>query len=134
NGTRACIAARARRRWRITAASGSRVNIALPSAPLRHVPLGTFDVEVEPGAGGVLYVRATHPLAAYPDRLTDRLDHYAGEAPDRVFIAERDASGGWRQVTYAQALASAKAIGQALLDRGLSPERPLVILSGNDVD
>jgi len=110
------------------------VNIALPTAPLRHVTLGALDVDIESGAGGILYVRSKLPLPAYPDRLTDRLDTHARETPDRVFIAERDASGGWRQVTYAQALASAKAIGQALLDRGLSPERPLVILSSNDVD
>ena len=30
-------------------------------------------------------------------RLTDRLHHWAKAAPDRVFMAERDASGGWRQ-------------------------------------
>src|ERR1700730_1838710 len=99
------------------------VNIALPKAPLRHVPLGAIDVTIEPSAGGVLYVRSQHPLPAYPDRLTDRLDHYAVAAPDRVFIAERDASGGWRQVTYAQALAAAKAIRQGLLDPCVSPER-----------
>src|SRR5437868_921584 len=79
----------------ITPAPGSRVNIALPPAPLRHVPLGALDVEVEERAGGVLYIRSQHPLPAYPDRLTDRLDHYARETPERVFIAERDPSGGW---------------------------------------
>ena len=110
------------------------VNIAVPPAPLRHVPLGALDVRLEPGAGGAVYIRSQHPLPDYPDRLTDRLDHYAREAPDRVFIAERDASGGWRRVTYREALATAKAIGRALLDRGLSAERPLLILSGNDVD
>jgi feruloyl-CoA synthase len=110
------------------------VNIAVPPAPLRHVPLGPLDVTLEHGAGGVAYVRSQHRLADYPDRLTDRLDHYARENPDGVFIAERDASGGWRRVTYGEALAAAKAIGQALLDRGLSADRPLLILSGNDVD
>jgi feruloyl-CoA synthase len=110
------------------------VNIAVPPAPLRHVHLGALDVTIEPGAGGVLYVRSKHPLPEYPARLTDRLDHFARETPDRVFIAERDQNGGWRQVSYAQALVSARAIGQALLDRGLSADRPLMILSGNDVD
>src|SRR5690349_13243063 len=88
------------------------VNILLPPAPLRHVALGALDATLEPGAGGVVYVRSRHPLPDYAERLTDRLDHYASEAPDRVFIAERDASGGgWREVTYSQALAAAKAIG-----------------------
>jgi len=110
------------------------VNIAVPPAPLRHVPLGALDVRLEHGAGGVVYIRSQHPLPDHPDRLTDRLEHYAREAPNRVFIAERDGSGSWRRVTYGEALAAAKSIGQSLLDRGLSAERPLLILSGNDVD
>ena len=49
-------------------------------------------------------------------------------------MAERDASGGWRQITYAQLLASTRSIASALLARGLSAERPIVILSGNSID
>ena len=49
-------------------------------------------------------------------------------------MAERDAGGGWRQITYAQLLTSARRIASALLARGLSAERPVVILSGNSID
>ena len=49
-------------------------------------------------------------------------------------MAERDAGGGWRQITYAQLLASTRRIASALLARGLSAERPIVILSGNSID
>lgn len=38
-------------------------------------------------------------------------------------------TGDWRRITYAQALASARSIGQALRDRGLNVERPVAILS-----
>src|SRR6478735_283363 len=41
---------------------------------------------------------------------------------------------GWRTVTFREARDHARAIAQALLDRGLSAERPIVILSGNSVD
>ena len=49
-------------------------------------------------------------------------------------MAERDAAGGWRQITYAQLLGSSRHIASALLARGLSAEKPIVILSGNSVD
>jgi feruloyl-CoA synthase len=50
--------------------------------------------------------------------------------------AERhqDQAGGWRGCSYGWAVRAADSIGQALLDRGLGPGRPLLILSGNSVD
>jgi feruloyl-CoA synthase len=42
--------------------------------------------------------------------------------------------GDWRHITYAQALASARAIAQALLQRDLGVDRPVLILSENDLD
>ena len=51
-----------------------------------------------------------------------------------MFFAARDESGGWRNITYAQALNYARSIGEALLRRNLSAERPVVILSGNDLE
>jgi feruloyl-CoA synthase len=73
-------------------------------------------------------------LAPYPTRLTDRLHYWAALAPDRVFIAERNEQGGWRTITYAQTLAAVQRLGQSLLDRDLSLERPLLILSGNSIN
>ena len=49
-------------------------------------------------------------------------------------LAERQTGGGWRHITYAQALQRARALGAAFLARGLSSEHPLVILSDNSVD
>ena len=73
-------------------------------------------------------------LRDYPVRITDRLHHWAEAAPDRVFMAERNAARGWRQITYAELLASSRHIASALLARGLSAEQPVVILSGNSID
>lgn len=61
------------------------------------------------------------------------LEKWASAAPDRDYLAE-PSGDGFRRVTYGQALTMVRAIGQALLDRGLGPERPLAILSGNSVD
>ncbi|MFQ6007084.1 MAG: feruloyl-CoA synthase, partial [Woeseia sp.] len=52
----------------------------------------------------------------------------------RTFLAERSATGGWRTVSYGEALASVRALSQALLDNGASVERPVMILSGNGIE
>jgi len=84
--------------------------------------------------GGVELLRSAVPLGPYPERLTDRLGHWARLAPDRTLAARRERGGQWRRIGYAQMLERARAIGQALVERGLSPERPVAILSGNDLE
>src|SRR3981189_1809921 len=99
---------------------------------MRPVALPWKNVMFEPCADGSLRVRNSTRLDPYPGHLTERLRHWAAVAPDRVFLASRDGEG-WRKVTYLEALNSACAIGQALLDRGLSVTRPVLILSGNGI-
>ena len=102
--------------------------------PLRRISFNDPAVSVERKADGTIYLRPKRALADYPARLTDRLHHWANAAPERVFMAERDGGRGWRQITYAELLASSRHIASALLKRGLSAERPVVILSGNSID
>ena len=109
-------------------------NKSAASAPLRPVRLGPSDVLVERKPDGTLYLRSPHPLETYPDKLTLRLQHWAKAAPDRVFLAQRAADGAWRRLSYAEALSQVRSIAQALLERNLSSERPIVILSGNDIE
>ena len=47
---------------------------------------------------------------------------------------KRNAQGEWIKLSYAEVLQRAWHIAQALHDRNLSQERPLVILSGNDLE
>ena len=72
--------------------------------PLRAISFGNPAVNVERRDDGTIYLRPKIPLGDYPVRLTDRLHHWASAEPNRVFMAERDAGGGWRQITYAQLL------------------------------
>src|SRR6476619_8433167 len=102
--------------------------------PLRPISFGTPAVTIERRDDGTVYLRPKAQLLDYPVRLTDRLHHWAAAAPDRVFMAERNAARGWRQITYAELLASSRHIASALLARGLSADKPVVILSGNSVD
>ena len=102
---------------------------------MKKIPLtfGPHDVTVERRPDGSVIVRSPHPLGVYPKAMTDWLDHWARAAPDRVFLAER-VEGAWRKVTYAEARELARRIAQAIISRGLTPERPIAILSGNSVD
>jgi len=104
------------------------------SAPLRPVRLGAFDAVLEREASGVIHIRTAQVLAPYHAKLSEPLEHWAKAAPERVFLGQRDAQGRWRTLSYSEVLALTKRIGAALLRRGLSPERPIAIISGNDIE
>jgi len=114
--------------------SASTESAARAVHPLRPISFGTPAVTVDRRDDGTIYLRPKAQLLDYPVRLTDRLHHWVEAAPDRVFMAERNAARGWRQITYAELLASSRHIASALLARGLSVEKPVVILSGNSID
>ena len=101
---------------------------------VRAVRLGPREVALERRAGGVLHLRSPHALGAYEKSMTHRLDHWAAQAPDRVFLAQREGGGAWQPYTYAEVREGARRVAQALLDRGLGPERPVMVLSGNDIE
>lgn len=102
--------------------------------PLRPISFGQTAVNIDRRDDGTIHLRPKIALGDYPLRITDRLHHWAKTAPERTFMAERDGSGGWRRISYAQLLDSSRQIASALLARGLSAEKPVVILSGNSVD
>lgn len=109
------------------------------SAPFRPLTFGVTRAILRDGSSGVHYLTAEQPLPAYAERITDRLVHWAQERPDQTLFARRvrgadGRSGEWRHISFAQALDAARRIGQALLDRGLSAERPVLILSENDLE
>jgi len=103
-------------------------------ARLRPVNLGKFDAVLEREPSGIIHIRTAQVLPPYHATLSEPLEHWAKAAPDRVFLAGRDLDGAWRKLTYAQVHAEVHRIGAALLARGLSAERPIAILSGNDLE
>jgi len=104
-----------------------------PAPRYREVSIGRAPVEVTEEQG-VLHMRSLEPLAALPARLLDRLVHWARVRPEQTFIAARQAGGDWRRVTYREMLESVRAIAQSLLSYGLSANKPLALLSGNDIE
>jgi feruloyl-CoA synthase len=104
------------------------------SAPLRPVRLGAFDVVLEREPSGVIHIRTAQVLPPYHATLSEPLEHWAKAAPDRIFLAQRGTEGRWRTLSYAQVLALTRRIGAALLRRGLSRDKPIAIVSGNDIE
>ena len=98
---------------------------------------GCTSALIEHDPGGVVRLRAPGALGPYPARLTDRLAEGAARHPLRVLVARRE--GGrtgapWQTLSYAAMAERAQRLGQALLDLGAGPQRPLLILSGNDLE
>ena len=100
---------------------------------------GCVDATLETRADGTQVLRSTEALGWHPENLGDLLAQWAEQAPERTFAARRAAlpdgsRGDWIRISYADMLQRARAVGQALVDLDLSPERPVAILSDNDLE
>ncbi|HEV2957588.1 MAG TPA: feruloyl-CoA synthase [Xanthobacteraceae bacterium] len=101
--------------------------------PFRPIAYAPPDIRAERAGDGSLLIRSATPLAPHDPSLARLFRAAVAAQPARTFLAER-AGTGWRTVTYAQARTRVDALAQALIDRGLSAERPVMILSGNAID
>ncbi len=103
------------------------------SAP-SHWRAADFSVETERRSDGSMILRPRATLGAYPERLGDALERWAAATPDSTLIAQRGPGGEWVRITYAEALRRTRRIADGLCGLPLSPERPIVILSGNGIE
>ncbi|PZQ40063.1 MAG: feruloyl-CoA synthase, partial [Phenylobacterium zucineum] len=107
---------------------------ALNTAPFRDARYATRALEVERVHGGeTLILRNPMPYSDAVRTTTEPLARWAAEAPDRVWLAERDGDG-WRKVSYGEAQAKVAALAGGLAGLGLSRGRPLLILARNGID
>ena len=107
-------------------------SVAAPYRPVRFG--GSLAARFTHRPDGTTTVVSTEPLEPYATRITDRLLHWAAAAPERTLVAKRVNGGDWRRVSYAEALDHARSIAQFLLDHRLSADRPVAILSDNDIE
>jgi feruloyl-CoA synthase len=111
----------------------------MSTTTFRPLKFGVTRVTLRDGQAGTHYLQAEQALAPYPERLTDRLQQWAQTRPAQTFMARRvkladGTLGDWQHINYTQAWHTARCIAQSLINRGLSAERPVVILSENSLE
>ena len=106
-----------------------------PYLELETIPIS---ISQEVRLDGSVLIKSTIPLDPFPLRLTERLIHWAKVSPDKIFLAQRDHSQTgeptWKSITYAETLEKVRSVGQALLNRAISKETPVIILSENSIE
>jgi feruloyl-CoA synthase len=98
------------------------------------VQFASAEVDAERRPDGVVVLRSRHVPAPLARCTGERLERWAAERPDTVFLAQRDGEYNWRKLTYADARRQVRSLGAALLGRGLTAERPVAILSDNSIE
>jgi feruloyl-CoA synthase len=110
-----------------------------PQPIYRNVAFGRAAQLVQTNADGVTLIKSADALEAHPERLLERLVHWANLRPEHIFLARRSlvngaATGPWEKLSYQLVLEQTKRIGSALVARALSQDAPIAILSENDLD
>ncbi|WP_369724850.1 AMP-binding protein [Bradyrhizobium sp. LLZ17] len=103
----------------------------MSTKPLTFAPR---ELAVERRTDGTLILRSPLELGPCDWRITDFLPHWASAAPERIFLAQRNAKGGWDEITYREAWLQVQAVGQSLIDMGAKPADRLAVLSGNSIE
>ena len=103
-----------------------------PARP-RPIAYARPRIVCEAGRNGALHCRSSESLAPHDPSLARLFRAAVERNPAGLFLAERD-GGGWRKLTYAAARPLVDALAQSLIERGLSAERPVMVLSANGID
>ena len=89
---------------------------------------------IERGEDGTILLTSRHTLPEAPASIPAVLQARAAKHPDRPLAAQRDAGEGWVELTYGAAHRQANDLARAFIGLGLSPERPVMVLSGNSLE
>jgi feruloyl-CoA synthase len=100
----------------------------------RALTFAPRELSIERRTDGTLMLSSPLELGKCDWRITDFLPTWANSAPDRIFLAQRNANGGWDEITYREAWLQVQAVGQSLIDMGAKPADKLAVLSGNSIE
>jgi feruloyl-CoA synthase len=98
------------------------------------MPSPSTDVDLTRREGGTLILRSRIKLEEVSGTICSYLPHWAREAPDRMFLAQRTNDNVWQRISYGEFWSRVRSVGQALLDRGGVAGDTLAILSGNSIE
>jgi feruloyl-CoA synthase len=104
-------------------------------APFKPLPMKGPEITVDRRADGSIVITSNHPPGEGPRTISHLLAQKAAAHPDRPYLKQREPGHGpWRQVTYGQAQRAVEGIAQWLLDRGVTADDSVMILSGNSIE
>jgi feruloyl-CoA synthase len=83
---------------------------------------------------GSFVLRSPEPLKPYARCVGEWIERWAAETPDAPAVAERDAQGNWKRLSWRELRRAIGAVAQSLLGLKLPPHRPVVVLSDNGLD
>ena len=101
--------------------------------PFRDVAFPSAAMVVTECQDGALIVEPETELETFEPNLLLELGRWATVQPEKPYLLERATEGGWDAHTYAETWRDARAVAQWLIDTGVTPDRSLLILSGNSV-
>jgi feruloyl-CoA synthase len=109
----------------------------MPNASVQPVLALKFleaGVSAERRPDGSTVLRTEAPFAPAEALVHNYLRQWALARPQQIFLAERSVDGNnWQTVSYAEAFDAAARLATAFAARGLGPQRPILIVSGNGI-
>ena len=102
--------------------------------PFKPLPMLPPKIYSQRRADGSYIIRSLYELGPMHRSIVHLFEERADQHPERNLLAQRTQAGPWRFITYGEANQRASAIAQALLDRNLKQDTPLLILSGNSIE
>jgi feruloyl-CoA synthase len=112
---------------------GLKAQVGRLGAPVRPIAYADPEMLCERTPDGHMRIASRTSLDPCDPSLGRLFRNAVESAPSRIFLAER-AGENWRTLTYGQAHRLVNSIASALIERGLSAERPVMVLSGNSID
>ena len=91
------------------------------------------EIDVETRDDGTLILRSPLKLEKSEVNVGNKFRKICEQFPENIWLAERD-DGGWRKLSYKNALQSINSISQYLIDKGLNQNKTIMILSGNSIN
>ena len=98
--------------------------------PVNFLPA---QVKLEHRDDGIIVLCSPEALGPYNRCLGEYLERWASKRPHQIYLAQR-VGDDWRTLTYTETLQRVRALGTALLQRELSADRPIAILSENSIE
>jgi len=119
----------------MTPPDGASPSRDVSSVPFKPLAMKGPDVSVDRRPDGSIVITSNHAPGEGPRSIAHLIARKAAEHPDRPYIKQREPGHGpWRQVTYGEAQRAVDGIAQWLLDRGLTNDDSVMILSGNSIE